>query len=138
MQYTNHKLYLISTFVTLPKKYKSTECTEYRTTSLRSQVLKIFLERIHARIHSKCSMGSNNQFAFRCGLGTFDLFWNILRRLCDAQSNQSTNPISIMCIFSFLFSFYQNFLGRPCFLLLCEFMAIFFIHFYYISVTFYL
>ncbi|CAF4868095.1 unnamed protein product [Pieris macdunnoughi] len=41
------KDWLISTFITLPKKPTAKKCTEYRTISLMSQVLKLFLSIIH-------------------------------------------------------------------------------------------
>lgn len=63
--------WLMSTFVTLPKKPNAKSCDEFRTISLMSHVLKIFLKVIHARLYSKCeeNMGKT-QMGFRSGLGT--------------------------------------------------------------------
>lgn len=63
--------WLKSTFVVLPKKHRATKCNEYRTISLMSHVLKLFIRIIHQRIYRKIEEKiSNTQFGFRCGLGT--------------------------------------------------------------------
>lgn len=63
--------WLKTTFVTLPKKNKATQCAEYKTTSLMSHALKIFLKIIHKRIYNKLEEDvSPSQFGFRSGLGT--------------------------------------------------------------------
>ena len=62
-----------STFVTLPKSNSAKRCEDYRTISLMSHVLKIFLKIIHNRIYKKCEENiSETQFGFRKGLGTRD------------------------------------------------------------------
>ncbi|KAI8436544.1 hypothetical protein MSG28_010075 [Choristoneura fumiferana] len=63
--------WLRSTFVTLPKKKNAKKCEEYRTISLMSQVLKLFLKIIHARIRVRCDEQlGDSQFGFRAGVGT--------------------------------------------------------------------
>ncbi len=43
--------WLKSSFVTLPKKPNSSNCNDYRTTSLVTHILKIFLKIVHRRIY---------------------------------------------------------------------------------------
>lgn len=63
--------WLQSTFITLPKKPKARKCKDYRTISLMSHTLKVFLRIIYHRIRAKCEDHlSNSQFGFRKGLGT--------------------------------------------------------------------
>ncbi|KAL0893269.1 hypothetical protein ABMA27_014867 [Loxostege sticticalis] len=65
--------WLISTFITIPKKSRPKACSEYRTISLMSHVLKIFLKIIHGRIYRKCEEDlDDTQFGFRNGFGTRD------------------------------------------------------------------
>ncbi|CAG9840824.1 unnamed protein product, partial [Diabrotica balteata] len=45
--------WLLSTFVTLSKKSNAKECSEHRTISLMSHLLKIFLKVIHNRVYQK-------------------------------------------------------------------------------------
>ncbi|CAH2100204.1 unnamed protein product [Euphydryas editha] len=45
--------WVFSTLVTLPKSYSVKKCGEYRTMSLMSHVLKIFLKVIHNRMYRK-------------------------------------------------------------------------------------
>ncbi|CAF4751217.1 unnamed protein product [Pieris macdunnoughi] len=65
-----------------PKK-----CNDYRTISLMSHVLKLFLKVIHNRIYSKCeSTLSCTQFGFRSGLGTRDALFGyqvLIQRCLD-------------------------------------------------------
>lgn len=81
----------ISTFITLPKKQNATECSEYRTISLMSHILKIFLKIIHRRIYKKCEEhAGKNQFGFRNGLGTREAICalNVLAQRCrDVNRN---------------------------------------------------
>ena len=63
--------WLKSVFVTLPKKPNAKRCEEFRTISLMSQVLKLFLTIIHERIRAKCDEQlGDSQFGFRAGVGT--------------------------------------------------------------------
>lgn len=70
--------WLVSTFVTIPKKSNPKSCGDYRTISLMSHVLKIFLKIIHARLYKKCEehMGES-QFGFRNGIGTREALFAI-------------------------------------------------------------
>lgn len=77
--------WLVSTFVAIPKKTNARHCSEYRTISLMSHTLKLFLKIIHQRIYEKIEKdNSNTQFGFRKGLGTRDaLFaYNVLIQRC--------------------------------------------------------
>ena len=62
---------LKSVYITLPKKARATECSDFRTISLMPHVLKIFLKVIQERISQKINkeVGSN-QFGSRPGSGT--------------------------------------------------------------------
>ncbi|KAI5732155.1 hypothetical protein M8J77_022354 [Diaphorina citri] len=63
--------WLKSVFVTLPKIPNAKKCNQYRTISLMSHALKIFLKVIHQRIHRKIEENLGiTQFGFRGGLGT--------------------------------------------------------------------
>ena len=70
--------WLRSTFATLPKKANAKFCNEYRTISLMSHILKLFLKIVHGRIYRKCeqSMG-DTQFGFRNGFGTREALFGI-------------------------------------------------------------
>ncbi|CAF4958238.1 unnamed protein product [Pieris macdunnoughi] len=85
------KDWLNSTFITLPKKPTAKKCTEYRTISLMSQVLKLFLSIIHERIRGKCDAQiSESQFGFRSGVGTREALFslNVLVQKCrDLQTD---------------------------------------------------
>ncbi|KAJ2952534.1 hypothetical protein O0L34_g6852 [Tuta absoluta] len=77
--------WLKSTFVTLPKISNAKKCSDFRTISLMSHMLKIFLKIIHSRIHTKIEDKiSDTQFGFRNGLGTRDaLFgYQVLMQRC--------------------------------------------------------
>lgn len=77
--------WLKSTFVTIPKKQHPKQCSDYRTISLMSHVLKIYLKVIHARIYNKLeSQLSDSQFGFRNGLGTREalFFIQVLVQRC--------------------------------------------------------
>jgi hypothetical protein len=86
--YTSGKIpqeWLLSTFVTIPKKINAKQCSDYRTISLMSHVLKIFLKIIHSRVHRKLEMDINNtQFGFRNGLGTREALFalNVMSQRC--------------------------------------------------------
>lgn len=70
--------WLRSTFIPIPKKNKAEQCEEYRTISLMSHVLKVFLRVIHTRIFRKCEQQmSDTQFGFRSGLGTREALYAI-------------------------------------------------------------
>lgn len=83
--------WLQSTFVTLPKTSSAKKCSDYRTISLMSHVLKIFLKIVHNRIYRKIEENiSNTQFGFRNGFGTRDALFGyqvLLQRCWDM--NQS-------------------------------------------------
>lgn len=83
--------WLKSTFITLPKKTKAKKCAEYRTISLMSHVLKIFLAIIQNRIRPKCDEQlGESQFGFRSGMGTREALFalNVLVQKCkDMQTN---------------------------------------------------
>lgn len=79
------KEWLLSTFVTIPKKAHAKECTDHRTISLMSHTLKIFLKVIHNRIYKKLEMDiSDTQFGFRSGLGTREALFalNVMSQRC--------------------------------------------------------
>ncbi|CAH2241180.1 jg3246 [Pararge aegeria aegeria] len=72
------KDWLASTFITLPKKANAKKCAEFRTISLMSQVLKLFLNIIHERIRAKCDEQlADSQFGFRAGVGTREALFAI-------------------------------------------------------------
>ena len=62
---------LQSIYITLPKKARATECSDYRTLSMMPHVLKIFLKVLQERNKQKINreVGSN-QFGSRPGSGT--------------------------------------------------------------------
>lgn len=63
--------WLTSIFVPIPKKPSSKKCEEYRTISLMSHALKLFLRVIHGRIYNKLDEHTGyTQFGFKKGLGT--------------------------------------------------------------------
>lgn len=65
--------WLQSTFIPLPKKPNAKRCEEFRTISLMSHVLKLFLKVLHRRIYRKCEdLLTDTQFGFRGGFGTRD------------------------------------------------------------------
>lgn len=77
--------WLRSVFVALPKKNNATECAEYRTISLMSHAVKIFLKIIHRRIYNTCELNSGSQqFGFRSGYGTREAVCalNVLAQRC--------------------------------------------------------
>lgn len=70
--------WLKSTFITLPEKSNAKKCSDYRTISLMSHTLKIFLRIIHNRIYDKLERNiSNTQFGFRNNLGTREALFSI-------------------------------------------------------------
>ncbi|KAI5746878.1 hypothetical protein M8J77_008501 [Diaphorina citri] len=83
--------WLKSTFITLPKKTNAKKCEEYRTISLMSHTLKIFLKIIHRRIYRKLEDNiSNTQFGFRNGFGTREALFAfnvIMQRCLDVNQN---------------------------------------------------
>ena len=70
--------WLVSTFIIIPKKPNPKSCEDYRTISLMSHILKIFLKIIHARLYKRCEdqMGES-QFGFRNGIGTREALFAI-------------------------------------------------------------
>lgn len=70
--------WLTSTFIVLPKKPTVRKCEEYRTISLMSHTLKLFLKVIHERIYRKLETRiTNTQFGFRNGLGTREALFSV-------------------------------------------------------------
>lgn len=70
--------WLKSTFVTLPKKRNAKVCNEYRTISLMSHALKLFLKILHSRIYRKCEEYiGDSQLGFRNGFGTREAMFGI-------------------------------------------------------------
>jgi len=72
-----------STFITIPKKPKAQDCTEFRTISLMSHVTKVLLKVIQSRIRQKVEQEiSEVQSGFRPGVGTREGIFN-LRSICE-------------------------------------------------------
>jgi len=72
-----------SIFVTLPKKPKAQNCTEFRTISVMSHVTKLLLKVIQQRITDKIDKEvSRLQSGFRPGTGTREGIFN-LRTICE-------------------------------------------------------
>ena len=72
------KDWLKSTFVAIPKKANCKYCKDYRTISLMSHVLKLFLKIVHSRIYIKCEENiGKSQFGFRGGFGTREALFSI-------------------------------------------------------------
>ncbi|XP_071579082.1 uncharacterized protein [Temnothorax nylanderi] len=70
--------WLRSVFVALPKKHSPKGCSDYRTISLMSHVLKVFLRVIHSRVYRKLKeQVENTQFGFRKGLGTREALFSL-------------------------------------------------------------
>lgn len=77
--------WLLSAFVTIPKKHNARQCTDFRTISLMSHTLKILLKVIHHRIYKTLEQDiSETQFGFRDGLGTREALFalNVLAQRC--------------------------------------------------------
>lgn len=70
--------WLQSEFIALPKKPGAKRCEEYRTISLMSHMLKLFLKVIHRRIYQKCEKQiSQNQFGFMKAVGTREALFGV-------------------------------------------------------------
>jgi Reverse transcriptase (RNA-dependent DNA polymerase) len=70
--------WLQSEFIALPKKPGAKRCEEYRTISLMSHMLKLFLKVIHRRIYKKCEEQiSHNQFGFMNAVGTREALFGV-------------------------------------------------------------
>jgi hypothetical protein len=78
------KEWLKSEFIALPKKIAAKKCEEYRSISLMSHILKLFLKVIHKRIYKKCEEQiSPNQFGFIKAVGIREaLFYTVLIQRC--------------------------------------------------------
>jgi len=69
--------------VAIPTKSNAKKCNEYRTISLMSHILKIFLKVIHARTYNKTEIHNTlyyitqEQFGFRNGLGTREALFSM-------------------------------------------------------------
>lgn len=77
--------WLLSTFITIPKKKSAKHCSDYRTISLMAHTLKILLKVIHNRIYRKLDADvGDTQFGFRKGLGTREALFalNVLSQRC--------------------------------------------------------
>ena len=67
-----------SMFITIPKKAKAQDCTEFRTISLMSHITKSLLKIIQKRIANKIDQEcSNLQSGFRPGIGTREGIFNL-------------------------------------------------------------
>ena len=76
-----------SVFITLPKKPKAMNCTEFRTISLMSHVTKLLLKIIQQRIANKIDKEVNRlQCGFRPGTGTREGIFN-LRTICERAND---------------------------------------------------
>uniref|UniRef100_A0A8D8VL77 Craniofacial development protein 2 n=2 Tax=Cacopsylla melanoneura TaxID=428564 RepID=A0A8D8VL77_9HEMI len=72
------KDWLKSEFIILPKKQGARKCGDYRTISLMSHLLKLFLKIMHRRLYRICEEHvSPTQFGFMKGLGTRDALFSI-------------------------------------------------------------
>ena len=77
--------WLLSTFCAIPKATNAKDCCDYRTISLISHTLKVFLKVIHGRISRKLEEEiDESQFGFRNGLGTRKALFalNVLAQRC--------------------------------------------------------
>jgi hypothetical protein len=78
-----------SIFITIPKKPKALECSDFRTISLMSHVMKALLKIILARNEKKVEAEiSENQSGFRPGKGTREGIFNlriIIQRYIEVQ-----------------------------------------------------
>ena len=67
-----------STFVTIPKKPNAQNCTDFKTSSLLSHVIKLLLKVKQQKIISKINREvSRLQNGFRAGLGTREGIFNL-------------------------------------------------------------
>lgn len=72
------KEWLKSTFVAIPKKTNARLCSDYRTISVMSHTLKLFLKVLHFRIYQRCEQYiGDTQFGFRNGLGTREALFSL-------------------------------------------------------------
>uniref|UniRef100_A0A8D8S118 Craniofacial development protein 2 n=1 Tax=Cacopsylla melanoneura TaxID=428564 RepID=A0A8D8S118_9HEMI len=70
--------WLKSEFITLPKKPSAKQCGDYRTISLMSHLLKVFLKIIHRRIYKLCEEQiAPNQFGFVNAVGTREALFSV-------------------------------------------------------------
>lgn len=85
------QIWLKATFVTLPKKPSVKCCDDFRTISLMSHLLKLFLKIIHQRIFKICEeQMSNTQFGFRNAMGTREAIFSLqvlFQRASDVNQN---------------------------------------------------
>lgn len=91
--------WLQSTFITIPKKTNAKNCSDHRTISLMSHVLKIFLSIIHQRIYHKIEDHiGDTQFGFRKGLGTREALFSIEVLV---QRSRDVNSDVFLCFIDF-------------------------------------
>ena len=80
-----------STFIVIPKKAGTTDCSKHRTISIMSQVGKIILRVIMNRIRNKIQIDSDKeQFGFKSGKGTRNAIFSLrvlLERAIEKQKN---------------------------------------------------
>lgn len=70
--------WLVSEFITIPKKTAAKKCSEYRTISLMSHLLKVFLKIIHRRIYKTMEEAlAPTQFGFRDAVGTREALFSV-------------------------------------------------------------
>ena len=79
-----------SVFITLPKKPGATNCSDFRTISIMSQVTKVLLKIVQERIREKVEFVlAEDQFGFRKGKGTREAVScvrNLLERAIEMQN----------------------------------------------------
>ena len=86
-----------SIFITIPKKPKAQNCTDFRTISLMSHITKLLLKIIQQRIIGKIEGEiSSYQSGFRQGTGTREGIFNI-RTLCE-RSLEVQNDVYVCFI----------------------------------------
>ena len=80
-----------SVFITIPKKVKAKECSNYHTIALISHASKVMLKNLQARLQQyvNCEL-PKVQAAFRKGRGTRDLIANICWTMEKAREFQKT------------------------------------------------
>lgn len=70
--------WLKSEFITIPKKASAKTCGDFRTISLMSHLLKLFLKIIHKRIYRLCEEQiAPNQFGFVNAVGTREALFSV-------------------------------------------------------------
>lgn len=80
-----------SEFIAIPKKSSAKTCGDYRTISLMSHLLKVFLKVVHRRIYKICEEEiAPNQFGFVNAVGTREALFSVqvlFQRCRDVNCN---------------------------------------------------